>query len=103
MEGLIHQHDQYGNLVSGSYEFDLEVVEKGTNLSLPLADLLFNDIAPGTQSFSFTLHEPGNFTLVISDMGNNAMISNTPYDFTVYIGTERNVLKFLVYGYLCLN
>ncbi|XP_057772111.1 protein GAMETE EXPRESSED 2 isoform X2 [Salvia miltiorrhiza] len=86
MEGLIHQHDQYGNLVSGSYEFDLEVFEKGTNLSMPLADLLLRDVAPGTQSFSFTLHEPGNFTLVISDKGKNTLISNTPYDFTVYIG-----------------
>ncbi|XP_042050502.1 protein GAMETE EXPRESSED 2-like isoform X1 [Salvia splendens] len=86
MEGLIHQHDQYGNLVSGSYEFDLEVFEKGTNLSMPLSDLLFRDVALGTQSFSFTLYEPGNFTLIISDKEKNTLISNTPYDFTVYIG-----------------
>lgn len=87
MEGLINQHDQYGNLVSGSYEFDLEVFEKGTNLSMPLSDLLFRDVTPGTQSFSFTLYEPGNFTLIISDKEKNTLISNTPYDFTVYIGT----------------
>ncbi|KAH6831907.1 hypothetical protein C2S53_012782 [Perilla frutescens var. hirtella] len=86
MEGLIYQHDQYGNLVSGSYEFDLEVIEKGTNLSMPLADLLFKDIEHGIQMFSFILHEPGNFTLVISENGKNTLISNTPYDFTVYIG-----------------
>ncbi|KAL1548471.1 protein GAMETE EXPRESSED 2 [Salvia divinorum] len=86
MEGLIHQHDQYGNLVSVSYEFNLEVFEKGTNLSMPLTDLRFRDVAPGTQSFSFTLFEPGNFTLIISDKEKNTLISNTPYDFTVYIG-----------------
>ncbi|XP_047948674.1 protein GAMETE EXPRESSED 2 [Salvia hispanica] len=86
MEGLIHQYDRYGNLVSGSYEFDLEVFEKGTNLSMPLSDLLFRDVAPGTQSFSFTLYEPGNFTLNISDKEKNTLISNTPYDFAVYIG-----------------
>lgn len=93
MEGLILQHDHYGNLVSESYEFDLEVVEKGTNLSMPLADLLFKDTSPGTQFFSFTLHEPGNFTLMISDQEKNALISNTPHDFTVYIGTPIQPLS----------
>lgn len=98
MEGLILQHDQYGNLISESYEFDLEVVEKGTKLSMPLADLLFKDISRGTQAFSFTLHEPGNFTLLISDKDEDALISNTPYDFTVYIGTPIQPLSssFLV-------
>ncbi|KAK4425879.1 protein GAMETE EXPRESSED 2 [Sesamum alatum] len=86
MEGFIHQHDQYGNLVSGLYAFDIEVIEKGTNLSMPVADLLFKDIGPGVQSFSFSLHEPGNFMLMISDKEKNTLISNMPYDFTVYIG-----------------
>lgn len=89
MEGFINQHDQYGNLVSGLYEFDLEVIEKGTNLSMPVADLLFKDIGPGIQSFSFSLHEPGNFMLMISDKEKNTLISNMPYDFTVYIGVSH--------------
>ncbi|KAL2229739.1 UNVERIFIED_CONTAM: Protein GAMETE EXPRESSED 2 [Sesamum indicum] len=87
MEGFIHQHDQYGNLVSGLYAFDIEVIEKGTNLSMPVADLLFKDISPGIQSFSFSLYEPGNFMLMISDKEKNTLISNMPHDFTVYIGT----------------
>ncbi|KAL8517477.1 hypothetical protein ACS0TY_015650 [Phlomoides rotata] len=86
MEGYINQHDQYGNVVSGSYEFDVEVMEKGTNLSMPVADLVLKDFGPGVQSFSFSLHEPGSFMLTISDKEKNTLISNMPYDFTVYIG-----------------
>lgn len=98
MEGLIYQQDQYGNLVSGSNEFDLEVIEKGTNLSMPLADLLFKDVGFGSQLFSFTLYEPGNFTLEISDKGKKTLISNTPYDFTVYTGAPIHPLLFLFPG-----
>ncbi|PIN00557.1 hypothetical protein CDL12_26938 [Handroanthus impetiginosus] len=86
MEGFLHQHDQYGNLVPGLYAFDVEVIEKGTNLSMPIADLVFKDIGLGIQSFSFSLHEPGNFMLIISDKKKNTLISNMPYDFIVYIG-----------------
>ncbi|KAL2464204.1 Protein GAMETE EXPRESSED 2 [Forsythia ovata] len=86
MEAFIHQHDQYGNLVSGFYAFDIEVIEKGTNLSMPVADLQFKDAGQGIQSFSFSLEEPGNFMLMISNKEQNTLISNMPYDFTVYIG-----------------
>ncbi|KAL0376426.1 UNVERIFIED_CONTAM: protein GAMETE EXPRESSED 2 [Sesamum calycinum] len=89
MEGFIHQHDQYGNLVSGLYAFDIEVIEKGTNLSMPVADLLFKDISPGIQSFSFSLYEPGNFMLMISDKEKNTLISNMPHEFTIYIGAPH--------------
>ncbi|KAI5648713.1 hypothetical protein M9H77_34718 [Catharanthus roseus] len=47
MEAFIHQHDLFGNLVPGLYAFDFEVVEKGTNLSMPVSDLLFKEIGPG--------------------------------------------------------
>ncbi|GER52166.1 gamete expressed 2 [Striga asiatica] len=86
MEGSINQHDQYGNLVPQLYAFDIEVIEFGTNLSMPVADLMLKDISPGMQSFSFSLHEPGKFTLVISDKEKKTLISNTPYEFTVYVG-----------------
>ncbi|KAL0348648.1 UNVERIFIED_CONTAM: protein GAMETE EXPRESSED 2 [Sesamum angustifolium] len=89
MEGFIHQHDQYGNLVSGLYAFDIEVIEKGTNLSMPVADLLFKGISPGIQSFSFSLYEPGNFMLMISDKEKNTLISNMPHEFTIYIGAPH--------------
>lgn len=51
MEGFIKQQDQYGNVVSGLYEFDIEIMEKGTNLSMPVSDLVLKDFGPGVQSF----------------------------------------------------
>ncbi|CAK9170054.1 unnamed protein product [Ilex paraguariensis] len=86
MDTFIHQRDQYGNLVPGLYAFDVEVIEKGTNLSMPISDLHFKEVEPGIQLFSFTLEEPGNFMLMISDKEQNNLLSNMPYDFTVYIG-----------------
>ncbi|XP_051127578.1 protein GAMETE EXPRESSED 2 [Andrographis paniculata] len=86
MEGFIHRHDQFGNLVSALHEFDIEVMEKGTNLSMPVADLSLKEMQPGVQSFSFSLDEPGSFVLLISDQEKNTLISGMPYDFTVYIG-----------------
>ncbi|GLU08406.1 hypothetical protein SLE2022_253210 [Rubroshorea leprosula] len=86
MEIFIYQQDQYGNLVSGLYAFDADVVEKETNLSIPVADLYFEDVEPGIQTFSFTMSEPGNFLLTISDMKHNKSISNMPYAYTVFVG-----------------
>lgn len=87
METHIHQLDKYGNLVSGLYSFDIEVIEKGTNLSMPVADLRFSEVVPGIQLCSFSLAEPGNFTLLITDREQINLISQVPYDFTVYVGT----------------
>ena len=96
MEAFIHQHDSYGNLVPGSYAFDVEVVQKGTNLSMPVSDLVFEDVGLGIQSFSFSLVEPGNFMLMISDK-HNTLISNVPYDFKVYVGIDLDSLAFIKY------
>ena len=90
MEGFIHQHDQYGNLVPGIYEFDVEVVEKGTNLSMPVSDLVVEEVSLGIQIFTFSLMEPGKFTLLILDKMQKTLISNVPYDFAVYIGVSLN-------------
>ncbi|XP_043812254.1 protein GAMETE EXPRESSED 2 isoform X4 [Manihot esculenta] len=86
MEIFIHQQDQYGNLVSGLYEFDADIVERETNLTIPVADLHFEDVVPGIQLFSFSLLEPGNFLLTISDLEHNRSISNMPFAYTVFIG-----------------
>ncbi|PON88358.1 1,4-alpha-glucan-branching enzyme [Trema orientale] len=86
MELFIHQQDQYGNLVPGLYEFDAEVVEKETNLSIPVPDLYFEEVEPGIQLFSFSNLEPGNFLLKISDIKHNKSISNMPYAYTVFVG-----------------
>ncbi|XP_040999914.1 protein GAMETE EXPRESSED 2 isoform X4 [Juglans microcarpa x Juglans regia] len=86
MEIFIYQKDQYGNLVPGLYEFDAEVVEKETNLSIPVADLHFEEVMAGIQLFSFSNLEPGNFLLTIYDIMHNKCISNMPYAYTVFVG-----------------
>lgn len=87
VEGFIHQHDQYGNLVPGLYEFDVEVIENGTNLIIPVTDIQFRQVGLGIQLFSFTLTEPGDFKLMIYHKEQNNSISTMPFHFTVYIGT----------------
>lgn len=94
---FIHQKDKYGNLVSGLYTFDAQVVEKDTNLSMPIADLHFEEVSPGIQLFSFSVLEPGNFTLTIFDTEQNRSISNMPYDYTVFVGVFFSNLFFLVF------
>ena len=86
METFIKQRDKYGNLVPGLCAFDFDVMEKGTNLSLPISDLRYEEVLPGIQSFSFKLIEPGDFILMISDKDNKNQILNMPYEFNVYIG-----------------
>lgn len=93
MEASIHQLDLYGNPVPGWYAFDVEVLQKGSNLSVPISDLLFKEVGLGIQAFSFKLYEPGDFILLVSrkgQKGENNLISNMPYDFTVYIGNIFN-------------
>lgn len=87
---FIRQQDQYGNLVPGLYAFDATVVEKNTNLSIPIADLIFEEVSPGIQLFSFGVLEPGNFILTIFDTKQNKNISNMPYDFTVFVGVSQD-------------
>lgn len=94
MEIFICQKDQYGNLVPGLYEFDAEVVEKETNLSIPVADLHFEEVMAGIQLFSFSNLEPGNFLLTIYDIKHNKSISNMPYAYTVFVGVYYYVAKF---------
>lgn len=86
MEILIHQQDQHGNLVSGLYPFDAEVVERETNLSIPVSDLQFEEVEAGIQLFSFSNSEPGNFFLTIYDSKHNKSIFDMPYAYTVYVG-----------------
>lgn len=99
MEIFIHQQDQYGNIASGFYEFDADVVEKETNLSIPIADMQFEEVVPGIQLFSFSLLESGNFLLTISDKKHNKSIYNMPYNYTVFVGLF-NVISMSYYSYL---
>lgn len=86
VEIFIRQLDQYGNLVPGLYEFDADVVEKETNLSIPIPDIYFEEVSSGIQLFSFSAVEYGNFMLTIFDEKEKRGVSNMPYDFTVFVG-----------------
>ncbi|URE40954.1 Filamin/ABP280 repeat [Musa troglodytarum] len=86
LEIFIYQKDQFGNLVPGFYPFDARVVEKATNLSTPIADLFFEEVAQGTQLLSFVVSEPGEFMLIIFDAKLHESIWNMTYDFSVFIG-----------------
>ncbi|GAB2295199.1 hypothetical protein Dimus_029374 [Dionaea muscipula] len=85
-EIIIYQIDQFQNLVPGLYPFDAELVEQGTNLSIPVADLLFREVSPGIQLLSFTAMETGDFLFIIYDTKHNKSISNMPYNLTVFVG-----------------
>lgn len=99
MEILIYQQDQYGNLVPGLYEFDADVIESDTNLSIPVTDLQFKEVEPGIQLFSFSMSKTGNFLLTISDMKHSKSISYMPYAYTVFVG----LLPQSFYGNLFCN
>ena len=105
LEIFIHQKDQFGNLVPGFYAFDARVVQKATNLSIPVADLFFQEVAEGIQSLSFALIEPGEFMLTIFNAKLNESICNMPCQYTVFIGMYnckflrilRNLSEFAAY------
>ncbi|XP_039024925.1 protein GAMETE EXPRESSED 2-like [Hibiscus syriacus] len=86
MEILVYQQDRYRNLVPGLYEFDADVIEEDTNLSIPVTDLQFEEVEPGVQLFSFSMSKAGNFLLTISDMKHNKSISYMPFAYTVFVG-----------------
>ncbi|KAI4317565.1 hypothetical protein L6164_025428 [Bauhinia variegata] len=86
MEIFIHQLDNYGNLVPGLYAFDAEVIERETNLSIPVADLHFEEVDAGIQLFSFSNLEIGDFLLKIYDSKHNKSLSGMPYAYTVFAG-----------------
>ncbi|XP_010027085.2 protein GAMETE EXPRESSED 2 [Eucalyptus grandis] len=86
VEIFIYQLDQSGNLVSGLYVFDVDVAENGTNMSIPIVDLHFEEVAPGIQLFSFSAVEVGNFWLRIFDAKHGKSIANMPYAFTIFTG-----------------
>lgn len=86
LESLIYQQDQYGNLVPGFYQFDAGVVQKETNLSIPIGDLSFQDTGGGVQLLSFLVTEPGSFVLRVFDAEKNWSISNTSYGYFVFVG-----------------
>ncbi|XP_078445545.1 gamete expressed 2 [Wolffia australiana] len=86
LEFLIYQQDRFGNLVADSYKFDAGIVQKETNLSVPVADMSFQGAGEGIQLLSFIVGEPGNFMLRVFDVEKNWSISNTSYEYSVFVG-----------------
>lgn len=86
MEVFIDQRDKFGNLVPLLHDFDLELRKKGALMNSPISELRTKEVYPGIQSVSFKLVEPGDFTLMISDMDERKMIIDTPYEFNIYVG-----------------
>ncbi|KAI0514236.1 hypothetical protein KFK09_010271 [Dendrobium nobile] len=89
---FIHQKDQFGNLVPGFYPFDAQVIQKATGLSVPVADLLFEEVEYGVQLLSFVVSEPGDFMITIFSTKLNESISNLPY--SVFVGYCHGLNSF---------
>lgn len=89
LEMFIYQKDQFENLVPGFYPFDAHVTEKTSSLSIPVADLLFEEVAGGIQLLSFIVSIPGQFRLIIFDAKLNESTWNLTYDFSVFIGLSN--------------
>jgi hypothetical protein len=86
LELLIYQKDGFGNPVPGIHPFDAWVVKKSSNLSVPIPDLKFREVAEGTQLLSFTVSEQGDFFLTVFDEGMNFSSSRLVYEYKVFIG-----------------
>lgn len=82
--------DRYGNLVTGLFEFDANVIENKTRLALPVPDFHFQEMAPGIQMLSFGAVDAGAFLLDIYNAAQNKSINNMPYAYTIYVGTCNN-------------
>ncbi|KAG9456070.1 hypothetical protein H6P81_000578 [Aristolochia fimbriata] len=86
LEVFIYKKDRFGNLVDGFYAFDARVVNKATNLSVPLTDLRLKVAGPGVQLLSFSVSEPGEFELTIFDDKQGGGITDMQNNFTVFVG-----------------
>ncbi|KAL5201804.1 hypothetical protein ABZP36_036158 [Zizania latifolia] len=83
---FIHQKDSFGNVVREIHPFDARVVDRATNLSIPVVDLLIEVVADGTQLLSFNVVQPEHFSLTIFDPQLNQIVSNMVYMFDVFVG-----------------
>ncbi|XP_073002340.1 protein GAMETE EXPRESSED 2 [Typha latifolia] len=86
LEIVIHLRDSFGNLVPAFHSLDARVVERISNLSVPVADFFFQEVSKGIQLLSFVVSEPGEFTLAIFDAKLNESFATLMYGYTVFIG-----------------
>ncbi|CAM0951444.1 unnamed protein product [Alopecurus aequalis] len=86
LEIFINQKDLNGNLVPDFHQFDAAVVERASNLSVPVGDLRIEVVAEGVQLLSFNVGEPGEFVLTIFDIQLKQKLSNMVYLYNVFVG-----------------
>ncbi|KAM0880709.1 hypothetical protein ACQ4PT_033403 [Festuca glaucescens] len=86
LEIFINQKDLYGNLVPEIHPFDAAVLEKASNLSVPVGDLQIEAVAEGIQQLSFNVGEPGEFVLTILDLQLKQKLSSIAYVYNVFVG-----------------
>jgi hypothetical protein len=88
LEMFIYQRDSFGNIVPEIHPFDAQVVDKATNLSIPIVDLAMEAVGDGVQLLSFNVVERGQFFLKVFDAKLNERVSNTVHSFDVFVGTQ---------------
>ena len=62
------------------------MVERASNLSVPVGDLRIEVVAEGVQLLSFNVGEPGEFVLTIFDLQLKQKLSNMVYPYNVFVG-----------------
>ncbi|KAG0543770.1 hypothetical protein BDA96_02G217700 [Sorghum bicolor] len=86
LEIFIYQRDSFGNIVPDIHPFDAQVVDKASNLTIPIVDLAMEAVADGVQLLSFNVVEAGQFSLTIFDAPLDERVSNTVHMFDVFVG-----------------
>ncbi|XP_066379640.1 protein GAMETE EXPRESSED 2-like isoform X2 [Miscanthus floridulus] len=86
LEMFIYQRDSFGNTVLDIHPFDAQVVDKASNLSIPIVDLAMEAVGDGVQLLSFNVVEAGQFFLTVFDAQLDERVSNTVHMFDVFVG-----------------
>ena len=88
LEIFIYQRDSFGNIVPDIHPFDAQVVDKATNLSIPIVDLAMEAVADGVQLLSFNVVEAGQFFLTVFYAQLDERVSNSVHMFDVFVGMQ---------------
>ncbi|VVA93827.1 unnamed protein product [Arabis nemorensis] len=81
MEILLHQKDRFGNLVSGFYEFDADVVEEKTGLSI----LHKKSISGMPYAYAVYIGYCDASRSIVNGSGINVSIARESLGFTIYL------------------
>ena len=96
LEMFIYQRDSFGNIVPDIHPFDAQVVDKASNLSIPIVDLAMEAVGDGVQLLSFNVVEAGQFFLTVFDAQLDERVSNTVHMFDVFVGMQLILFSLLI-------